>query len=221
MEKTGLIDYNVQFTDGSINKLITYWAREAGVRSLDKLITRICEKICLKIVRETEGYNEKDEIKIEENQLKDYVGIAPFKNTKMYNILPEGISVGLGYNAMGGSILFIECVKNTFKKSISELSKEAEKDDTVKAEETNNPIEVLKDNSNKKATGSNLTITGSLGNVMKESIQIAHTYAKYVMYNGFDNKFLESNDIHIHFPDGASKKDGPSAGMAITSALIS
>ena len=56
---------------------------------------------------------------------------------------------------------------------------------------------------------------------MKESIQIAHTYAKYVIYQGFDNKYLEQNDIHIHFPDGASKKDGPSAGMAITSALIS
>jgi ATP-dependent Lon protease len=115
MEKTGLQEYNVKFTDASIEKLIVGWAREAGVRSLNKLVNRICEKICLKIVKETPGYNAESEIVIEADQLKDYVGIPIFGKAKLYNVLPEGISVGLGYNAIGGSILFIECVKNSFR----------------------------------------------------------------------------------------------------------
>jgi Lon-like ATP-dependent protease len=115
MEATGLKDYNVKFTDASIEKLIVSWAREAGVRSLNKLVNRICEKICLKIVKEEPGYNADSEIVIEADQLKDYVGIPIFGKAKLYNVLPEGISVGLGYNAIGGSILFIECVKNSFR----------------------------------------------------------------------------------------------------------
>ena len=115
MEKTGLSEYNVKFTDASIEKLIVSWAREAGVRSLNKLVNRICEKICLKIVKEEKGYNKESEIVIEADQLKDYVGIPIFGKTKLYNVLPEGISVGLGYNSIGGSILFIECVKNSFR----------------------------------------------------------------------------------------------------------
>lgn len=115
MEATGLKDYNVKFTDASIEKLIVSWAREAGVRSLNKLVNRICEKICLKIVKEEPGYNAESEIVIEADQLKDYVGIPIFGKAKLYNVLPEGISVGLGYNAIGGSILFIECVKNSFR----------------------------------------------------------------------------------------------------------
>lgn len=56
---------------------------------------------------------------------------------------------------------------------------------------------------------------------MKESIQIAHTFSKNICFSNYQNDFLEQNDIHIHFPEGASKKDGPSAGIAITTALIS
>jgi ATP-dependent Lon protease len=67
----------------------------------------------------------------------------------------------------------------------------------------------------------NLIVTGSLGKVMKESIQIAYTYAKYLCHTFYDSNFLEENDVHIHFPDGASKKDGPSAGVTITTSLLS
>lgn len=63
--------------------------------------------------------------------------------------------------------------------------------------------------------------TGSLGEVMQESVQIAYTYAKDFCELFYRSKFLEANDIHIHFPEGASKKDGPSGGIAITSSLLS
>lgn len=73
----------------------------------------------------------------------------------------------------------------------------------------------------KKFRKGSLKSTGSLGDVMQESIQIAYTYAKEYCMNFFSNDFLDTNDIHIHFPEGASKKDGPSAGIAIATSLIS
>ena len=93
LEKTGLKDYRVQFMDTTIDKLLVRYAREAGVRSLEKYISRICEKVCLNIVKKLPGYNQDEEIKIEPDQLKDLVGIPPFGSKKMYDILPEGISV--------------------------------------------------------------------------------------------------------------------------------
>ena len=226
LEKTGLKDYNVQFQDAALDKLLVRYAREAGVRSLEKYISRICEKVCLNIVRKLSGYSQEEEIKIQPEQLKDLIGIPPFDNKKMYDVLPEGISIGLGFNSYGGSILFIECVKNSFK-SAKKISDSVSTTESVNSSQNSeNSIEVLDEkapDSDKKSkpTGSQITITGSLGDVMKESIQIAHTYAKYVIYDGFQSKFLEENNLHIHFPEGATKKDGPSAGMAITSALVS
>ena len=120
--------------------------------------------------------------------------------------MPEGTSIGLGYNSIGGSILFIETSKSSFK--APEVPVETKDKDGVSS-------------ANKNTGRGNLIITGSLGDTMKESIQIAHTFSKNLCFTKFGNDYLEQNDIHIHFPEGASKKDGPSAGITITSALVS
>ena len=111
----------------------------------------------------------------------------------MYLETPPGVVTGLAWTSMGGSILFIEAT----------LSKQLD----------------LKPDSKDQG---GMTITGSLGNVMKESVQIAYTYAKsFLVKHDKDNLFLQRGNIHIHVPEGATPKDGPSAGCTIVSALLS
>ena len=151
--------------------------------------------------------NNETEFDVKKEELQAYLGPPTFSSHRLYEgEMPQGVSIGLGYNSFGGSVLFIETCKSSFAKPGELPAKE-----TGKAEE-----------SEKSASkGGLLTITGSLGKVMQESIQIAHTFAKSLCHEMFDNKYLEENNIHIHFPEGASKKDGPSAGITITTALLS
>lgn len=117
--------------------------------------------------------------------------------------MPPGVVVGLAYSSHGGSILYIE---------------------SQKANNANDSIET-----NEPAPGSrmgSLKVTGQLGSVMQESSAIAMTFARNFMNENFaSNKraqqYLESTDIHIHFPEGSTPKDGPSAGITITTALVS
>ena len=128
--------------------------------------------------------------------------------------MPNGISIGLGYNSIGGSILFIETSKSRLGGS-SIQSDEDQRQTNTETDSTEDSSETAQ-----KKSGS-IIFTGSLGDVMKESVQIAYTFAKHLCYERFDTEFLEEHDIHIHFPEGASKKDGPSAGITITSAFVS
>lgn len=132
-------------------------------------------------------------VDVDANNLHEFVGKPVFPNERMYLETPPGVITGLAWTSMGGSILFIETT----------LSK---------------PLDLAPDS---KEQGS-LTITGSLGNVMKESVQIAYTYAKsYLVQNDPKNIFLQRANIHVHVPEGATPKDGPSAGCTIVSALLS
>jgi Lon-like ATP-dependent protease len=202
LKSKGLEGHKVTFSDETLDALFLGYAREAGVRSLEKRISRICEKICLKIVK-----NNESEFDVKKEQLQSYLGPPTFASHRLYEgAMPQGVSIGLGYNSFGGSVLFIETCKASFGKPSEVATKE-----TGKPEE----------NEKGSSKGGLLTITGSLGKVMQESIQIAHTFAKSLCHEMFDNKYLEENNIHIHFPEGASKKDGPSAGITITTALLS
>jgi len=104
------------------------------------------------------------------------------------------VVVGLAYTEYGGCLIFIEAAQSSFYKA-----KEGEKTPSFPG----------------------LKITGSLGGVMKESMQIAYTFAKHFANKVLRNSFLEHNEVHIHAPEGATPKDGPSAGITITSALLS
>lgn len=204
--------FKVEIPAVTLEYLIERYAREAGVRSLEKRLNRICEKICRKIV-ET---NHKEYV-IQPQDLKSFVGPPVFSSERLYpTSLPRGVSIGLSYSGLGGGILFIETAKSTFPKEIQIPEHKL----TNKEEE--NTLHSTKDEvSNAGSKGGAITITGSLGNVMQESTQIAHTFAKSVCHGLFGNKYLEENNVHIHFPEGASKKDGPSAGITITTAFVS
>lgn len=134
-------------------------------------------------------------VQVTQENLNDFVGKPIFTSDRLYTQTPPGVVTGLAWTSMGGSVLFIEAA----------LSK---------------PIEPKVEG--KSAGHGSIVVTGHLGKVMKESIEIASTFAKIFMTK-YDptNKFLQEGNIHVHVPEGATPKDGPSAGCTIASALIS
>ncbi|KAK0057975.1 lon protease mitochondrial [Biomphalaria pfeifferi] len=132
-----------------------------------------------------------DTIIVDNNNLHEYVGKPLFTHDRMYDLTPPGVVTGLAWTAMGGSTLFIE---TAIKKPLKDDNKEV----------------------------GSLELTGSLGNVMKESAHLAYTFAKAFTAKNFpDNDFMQRAHIHLHVPEGATPKDGPSAGCTIVTALLS
>ena len=183
-----------------IELLINDYSREAGLRNLSRLVNQICEKIAFKLVMglndgllEPESkYEVINPIKVDAQSLKDFIPPKTFMPQKMYlDKPPVGVSIGLGYNSLGGSLIYIES--------------------------TSRP--------NPESTNQKPQITGQLGSVMNESVLIALTYARTYLSEFRDSQKLlsriEPSDVAIHFPEGANKKDGPSAGIAIATALVS
>nr|XP_057929870.1 lon protease homolog, mitochondrial [Doryrhamphus excisus] len=131
-------------------------------------------------------------VTVSPDNLQEYVGKPLFTVDRMYDVTPPGVVMGLAWTAMGGSTLFIE----------TSLRRPTGKGDT-------------------KGEGS-LEVTGQLGDVMKESAKIASTFARaFLMQQDPDNDFLVNSHLHLHVPEGATPKDGPSAGCTIVTALLS
>ena len=168
----------LKITDGAIYKIIECYTREAGVRNLEKQIATLCRKAL--IILE----NGKKSVKIDENNLKDFLGVEKYDKEIISKENQVGTVNGLAWTQVGGTMLAIE---------VSVL------DGTGKIE-----------------------ITGNLGNVMQESAKTAVSYIRSQsdLY-GIEKDFYKNKDIHIHAPEGAIPKDGPSAGLAITTALLS
>lgn len=266
-KKIGLSGYNVHvnFTKGIIDKMIDEYAREPGVRSLEKNLLKMFEKIAFDFlakhkdlvlktdfasekVKNTEpGFPEKDtenypiiNYDITPAALKEYLGPKVFFSQTIFHKKEEliGFAFGLGFNAYGGSVLSIEVLEvpsvnalqtpNSFPKDfISNIQNivianpKEPRDLEVSLPVTLPGQNPVLNTEPFKQEGS-LTITGSLGNIMKESVEIAYSFAKLYLYRVTrDNNFLENKNLHIHFPEGASKKDGPSAGITIVTSLIS
>ncbi|XP_035220038.1 lon protease homolog, mitochondrial-like [Stegodyphus dumicola] len=170
--------------------------------ALQKLIKSYCresgvrnlQKHIEKIFRKTAYSIVKQEIstvEVKEENLQDFVGKPVFTHDRLYEITPPGVVMGLAWTAMGGSTLYIE---TTQCKPLSE---------------------------EKKFEGS-LQLTGHLGDVMKESANIAYSFAKSFMLQLHpENDFLQKAHLHLHVPEGAVPKDGPSAGCTMVSALLS
>ena len=175
------INFNsINFMDEAILEIIRSYTREAGVRELERVISKIIRKIVVSLVSTKININK---LNITESNLKQYLGIKKY-NIHSSGLLEIGSVYGLAYTNYGGDIL---------------------------------PIEVNYYKGNGK-----LILTGSLGEVMKESATIALSYLKAnALTFGIDYNLLIENDIHIHVPEGAIKKDGPSAGVAIVTAMIS
>jgi ATP-dependent Lon protease len=179
LEQNGLKRSQLTISDEAINKIIKYYTKEAGVRSLDRTIAKICRKAAKIIVGK-----EKKSIKVTSKNITKYLGKEKFRQDEANERNEIGIVRGLAWTSVGGDTLQIE-VNTMPGKGI-------------------------------------LVLTGNLGDVMKESAQIALSYAKSVAKEyGVDSKFFKENDIHMHIPEGAVPKDGPSAGITMSTAIVS
>ena len=197
LDMTGLKEGNISLSDEALSLLIKSYCRESGVRNLRKQIEKIYRKTAYLVVSEN-----LDLVSVSEDNLKDFVGKPVFLHDKMYAETPSGVCLGLAWTSMGGSTLYIETMRQQMPKD-------------VKGED--------KDNKAPAAEG-RIEVTGNLGDVMKESVRIAYTFAKVFhadRSSSDDNQFLVENCVHLHVPEGATPKDGPSAGCTIVTALLS
>ncbi|VDD77968.1 unnamed protein product [Mesocestoides corti] len=208
--ESGLTLEHVTITDGALRRLIRQYCRESGVRNLQKHIEKILRKAAYKLVNaEAEA-----PLHVDENNVVAYVGQPVWTTDRLYpSDTPPGVVMGLAWTAMGGSVLFVECIN---KEPFASESKSK---------------------SSKKASPGSLRLTGHLGDVMKESVAIAHTFAGVYALNGAPNPdgveqltekeaasagdFLRHAKLHLHVPQGATPKDGPSAGVTMVTALLS
>lgn len=189
---TGVKSEQITISDAALSRLIKYYCRESGVRNLQKHVEKIFRKVALKLIS-----LKLDHVDVNESNLHEFVGKPIFPTDRMYLETPAGVVMGLAWTSMGGSTLYIE---TTLARPLDTSPADANKPEGVGA----------------------LTLTGNLGNVMKESVQIAYTYAKaHLMRLDKSNQFLQRGHIHVHVPEGATPKDGPSAGCTIISALLS
>lgn len=169
----------ISFTKGAIQKIISVYTREAGVRNLEREIASVCRKIARKVA---EGKVKLT--RITSQNIERYLGPPKIFRDQLLQEDRVGVSTGVAWTASGGEILFVESTKMKGKGQLS--------------------------------------LTGSLGDVMKESAQAALSYARaHAKELGVDIRIFSSNDFHIHIPEGAIPKDGPSAGVTIAASLIS
>ena len=175
----GLKKSQVNMSDEVISKIIEDYTREAGVRELERQLSKACRKAAYKIVTE-----KKKSVRITKKNITDFLGKAKYTETKAEKENQVGLCTGLAWTEIGGVILPVE-------------------------------VAVLKGKGN-------LLLTGQLGDVMKESGRAALTCIRARSEKlKIDEKFYEENDIHVHFPEGAVPKDGPSAGITMTTAIVS
>lgn len=178
IENAGLENNNIAIGDEVIQKIITDYTRESGVRQLERLISKLCSKAARTFV-ETQQIT-----KFSADNVENHLGPCRFMDDGANKNHQIGISNGLAWTVYGGEILQIEAMLMP-------------------------------------GTGK-LLLTGQLGDVMKESAQAARSYAcAHAQDFGIDNKLFTQYDMHIHLPAGAVPKDGPSAGLAILTAMLS
>ena len=180
IERNGLKKGELTIEENAILDIIRYYTREAGVRGLEREISKICRKA----VKNLLGNPKVKSITVNSDNLHDYLGVKRFEFGKADTQNRVGEVTGLAWTEVGGDLLTIETASVVGK--------------------------------------GKLTFTGSLGDVMKESIQAAMTVVRARAEKlGINSEFHEKRDIHIHVPDGATPKDGPSAGIAMCTALVS
>ena len=180
IERNGLKKGELTIEENAILDIIRYYTREAGVRGLEREISKICRKAVKNLLVNPKAKS----ITVNSDNLHDYLGVKRFEFGKADTQNRVGEVTGLAWTEVGGDLLTIETASVVGK--------------------------------------GKLTFTGSLGDVMKESIQAAMTVVRARAEKlGINSEFHEKRDIHIHVPDGATPKDGPSAGIAMCSALVS
>ena len=190
MTNNGVKKEELAVDDTAIRDIVRYYTREAGVRSLEREIGKICRKVVKKMLAEAElrkqsGSKESiAQILVNSENLSDYLGVRRFSFGMAEKENQVGQVNGLAWTEVGGDLLTIEVADMPGKGAIQR--------------------------------------TGSLGDVMKESVEAARSVVRARARRlGIADAVFEKRDIHVHFPEGATPKDGPSAGIAITTALVS
>ncbi|MEW5979916.1 MAG: endopeptidase La [Acidobacteriota bacterium] len=180
MTNAGITENNLTLSDETILAIIRNYTREAGVRNLEREIASICRKVATKVVRGGAQVS----AKVEPSDLRDYLGVIKFRNTRSEEKNEIGLATGLAWTEVGGELLATEAS--------------------------------LMDGKGR------LTLTGKLGDVMQESAQAAMSYVRSRCNQlGISRDFYRRLDLHIHVPEGAIPKDGPSAGITMATALVS
>ena len=178
LDKAGIPKGKLKISDGAIRQVIDGYAREAGVRNLEKQLAKIVRKSVVSLVNK-----EAENISVKASSVEEYLGSPMFRKEK--HLSGVGIITGLAWTSMGGATLPVEA--------------------TVVHQQNRG-----------------LKLTGQLGDVMKESAEIAYSYvSSHLRDYGADPRFYEQAMVHLHVPEGATPKDGPSAGITIASALLS
>ncbi len=180
MKNNGVKDEELSVDEAAIRDIVRYYTREAGVRSLEREMSKICRKVVKALLLK----QMKPKVKVTADNLSEFLGVRKFSYGRAEAENQVGQVVGLAWTEVGGDLLTIEAAIMIGKGTI--------------------------------------TRTGSLGDVMKESVEAARTVVRSRARRlGISEELLEKRDIHIHVPDGATPKDGPSAGAAMTTALVS
>jgi ATP-dependent Lon protease len=179
-KNNGVKEGEMEITEGALRGVIRYYTREAGVRSLEREISKICRKVVKGV--QLKKFTEK--VVVTEDNLNDFLGVRKYDFGRAEKKNQIGQVVGLAWTEVGGDLLTIEAAVMNGK--------------------------------------GNIIRTGSLGDVMKESVEAARSVVRSRARRlGIKEELFEKRDIHIHVPDGATPKDGPSAGIAMTTAFVS
>ncbi len=180
LENNGVKDAELEITESAVRDIVRYYTREAGVRSLERELSKICRKVVKGL--QLKKYTGK--VVVSGENLNDFLGVQKFTYGRAEKENQVGQVVGLAWTEVGGDLLTIEAALMPGK--------------------------------------GNITRTGSLGDVMKESVEAARTVVRSRARRlGIKDEAFEKKDVHIHVPDGATPKDGPSAGAAMTTAFVS
>jgi len=179
-KNNGVKDEEMEITESAVRGIIRYYTREAGVRSLEREISKICRKTVKSIqLKKVTG-----KVVVTDENLNDFLGVRKFDYGRAEKKNQVGQVVGLAWTEVGGDLLTIEAAVMPGK--------------------------------------GNIIRTGSLGDVMKESVEAARSVIRSRSRRlGVKDEMFEKRDIHIHVPDGATPKDGPSAGAAMATAFVS
>jgi ATP-dependent Lon protease len=179
-KNNGVKDEEMELTESAVRGIIRYYTREAGVRSLEREISKICRKV----VKAIQLKQVTAKVVVTEENLNDYLGVRKYDYGQAEKKNQVGQVVGLAWTEVGGDLLTIEAAVMPGK--------------------------------------GNIIRTGQLGDVMKESVEAARSVVRSRARRlGIKDEMFEKRDVHIHVPDGATPKDGPSAGAAMTTAFVS
>ena len=179
-KNNGIREGELEITESAVRGIVRYYTREAGVRSLEREISKVCRKV----VKSIQLKEVSEKIVVTEDNLNTYLGVRKFDYGQAEKENQVGQVVGLAWTEVGGDLLTIEAAVMPGK--------------------------------------GNIIRTGQLGDVMKESVEAARSVVRSRARRlGIKDEMFEKRDIHIHVPDGATPKDGPSAGAAMTTAFVS